>query len=509
MLPLASHEPSDETHLDIANLSVPVLVFDAQGAAVGGNGEGWELFGSPAAAAALSRLALAPYVSAQMVAVGGRRFMASRCTGIGNRCVILIPMADDARTDALTGLLSRTGLQAAASEASPDCYAVHYIDLDRFKFVNDSLGHPAGDALLRLVGTRLRKLCGDEGLVARFGGDEFVVIQAEIGQISPESMARRLVDLLSRTYIIDGRSVNVGASVGVAIGDADADVSDVVSNADLALYAAKRSGRGCHRFFGSSMKDAVAARRDMESALRAALALEEFSLVYQPQIDLANGTVTGFEALLRWTRSNGTTVSPASFIPLAEEMGLMPAIGEWVLRTATRDAASWTGALSVSVNVSPLQFRDAKLAEIVLSAVASSGLAPSRLDLEITEGALLDNTEDVLATLRVVKALGVTVSMDDFGTGYSSLSYLQKFPFDKLKIDQSFIRGDDKESTAALVKAVASVAASLKMVTVAEGVETPDQLSMVAAQGVNAVQGYFTGRPMPNANIADFLEKRS
>lgn len=508
MPPLLSSEFSN-THLDIETISVPVLVFDAQGVAIGGNGEGWELLGSPAAAAALSRLALAPHVAAQTVAIGGKRFLASRCTSLGNRHIILIPVADDAHTDSLTGLLSRTGLQAAASDTTPDRYAVHYIDLDRFKFVNDSLGHPAGDALLRLVGARLRKLCGNEGFVARFGGDEFVVMQAELDKMSPESMARRLVDLLSRTYIIEGRSVNVGASVGVAMGDAGSDVSEIVSNADLALYAAKRGGRGCHRFFDPGMKDAVKARRDMESALRAALALEEFSLVYQPQVDLATGTVKGFEALLRWTRSDGTAVSPASFIPLAEEMGLMPAIGEWVLRTATRDAASWNETLSVSVNVSPLQFKDAKLAETVLSAVASSGLAPSRLDLEITEGTLLDNTEDVLATLHLVKALGVTVSMDDFGTGYSSLSYLQKFPFDKLKIDQSFIRGEDKEGTAALIKAVASVAASLKMATVAEGVETPDQLSMVAAQGVNAVQGYFTGRPMPPADIAAFLEKRS
>ena len=508
MPPLPSSVLSS-THLDIETISVPVLVFDAQGAAVGGNGEGWELLGSSAAAAALSRLALAPHVAAQTVSIGGKRFLALRCTGLGNRHIILIPIADDAHTDALTGLLSRTGLQAAASDASPARYAVHYIDLDRFKFVNDSLGHPAGDALLRLVGARLRKLCGDEGLVARFGGDEFVVMQVDLDKMSPESMARRLVDLLSRTYIIEGRSVNVGASVGVAMGHTGSEFSEIVSNADLALYAAKRGGRGCHRFFDSAMKDAVEARRDLESALRAALALEEFSVVYQPQVDLATRTVTGFEALLRWTRSDGTAVSPANFIPLAEEMGLMPAIGEWVLRTATRDAASWNETLSVSVNVSPLQFKDAKLAETVLSAVASSGLASSRLDLEITEGTLLDNTEDVLATLHLVKAFGVTVSMDDFGTGYSSLSYLQKFPFDKLKIDQSFIRGDDNEGTAALIKAVASVAASLKMATVAEGVETPDQLSMVAAQGVNAVQGYFTGRPMPSADIAAFLEDRS
>jgi diguanylate cyclase (GGDEF)-like protein len=379
------------------------------------------------------------------------------------------------------------------------------VDLDRFKIVNDSLGHPIGDALLRKVSERLLGLAAEGDTVARLGGDEFVIIKPGLTDVADaEALAGRVVDLVGRAYALEGHMLNIGASVGIAMSPANGCGADaLLKNADLALYSAKAEGRGRFRFFEPEMDARMQARRAIELDLRRALALKEFALEYQPQIDLQNQELVGFEALLRWRSAARGTVSPASFIPIAEEIGLIVPIGEWVLRTACMEAARWSRPLAVAVNLSPLQFRSANLVATVVSALANSGLDPSRLELEITEGALMEDTDDVVTTLKRMRNLGVRVSMDDFGTGYSSLSYLQKFPFDKIKIDQSFVREmSHNEEAAAIVRAVARLGASLGMTTTAEGVETEEQLAAIRAEGCSQVQGYLTGRPMSGEGAA-------
>ena len=349
------------------------------------------------------------------------------------------------------------------------------------------------------MGERLVKAARQEDLVARLGGDEFAILQVGAGQPdAAEALATRLVDLIGRTYVVDGHMLNIGASVGVALAPADGQDPDVLlKNADLALYRAKADGRGVFRFFEPDMDARMQARRSLEIDLRRALALKEFELVYQPQVDAVDGTVKGFEALLRWRHCERGMVPPADFIPLAEEIGLIAPIGEWVLRTACAQAARWPKAVSLAVNLSPVQFRGAKLVATVTSALAQSGLSPDRLELEITEGALLSDTETVLGVLNALRSLGVRISMDDFGTGYSSLSYLQKFPFTKIKIDQSFVRQmEDSADCSAIVRAVIALGQSLGMKTTAEGVETEAQRDRIRAEGCTEIQGYLTGRPM-------------
>jgi diguanylate cyclase (GGDEF)-like protein len=419
-----------------------------------------------------------------------------------------------AARDALTGLANRASLNKrlnevlAASGRNNSPVAVVCIDLDRFKNVNDTLGHAVGDALLTKVAERLRNASREGDMVARLGGDEFAIIQVDGRQPqASEALAARLVDLIGRSYLVDDHMLNIGASVGIAIspGDGD-DAHTLLQRADLALYRAKLDGRSRFRFFQSGMDAEMHARRLLEIDLRRALALKEFELVYQPQMNLVSNSLVGFEALLRWRSPARGLVSPAEFIPLAEEIGLIASIGEWVLLTACREAVSWDRPVSIAVNVSPIQFRGTELVETVTSILASTGLHPSRLELEITEGALLDNTTKVLQVLHALKALGVRVSMDDFGTGYSSLSYLQKFPFDKIKIDQSFVRGsDDSIDADAIVRAVAALGASLGIMTTAEGVETSEQLARMRAGGCTEVQGYLTGRPLPAAEAAALL----
>ena len=419
-----------------------------------------------------------------------------------------------ASSDHLTGLSDRRvfteRLSAKLADARRDGggFAVLCIDLDRFKTVNDSLGHPVGDALLRKVAERLRNVAREGDVVARLGGDEFAIIQGGAGQPqAAEALAARLVDLIGRTYVVDGHMLNIGASVGLALAPHDGEDSHaLLKNADLALYRAKADGRGVFRFFEPGMDSRMQARRALEVDLRRALALKEFDLAYQPQVRATDGGVVGFEALLRWRHAERGVVPPSDFIPLAEEVGLITPIGEWVLRTACAEAASWPAPISVAVNVSPIQFRGAKLVETVASALARSGLEASRLELEITEGALLDNTHVVLKVLNNLRALGVRISMDDFGTGYSSLSYLQKFPFTKIKIDQSFVRRmDDSPDCSAIVRAVAALGASLGMKTTAEGVETEAQRDRIRAEGCTEIQGYLTGRPMTPAAAADLI----
>ena len=422
--------------------------------------------------------------------------------------------AELANQDALTGLANRKLFQEKllerleAARTSSDEIAILLLDLDRFKAINDTLGHPTGDALLRKVAGRLKGALKEGDLCARLGGDEFAVIQSGVPQpASAEALAARLVDLVGRTYILDGQTLHVGATVGVTVAPRDGlDAADLLKNADLALYQAKASGRGTFRIYEQGMIERLQARRSLELDLRKALALKQFELVYQPQFDLASGRAAGFEALIRWRHSQRGLVSPADFIPVAEEIGIITAISEWVLRTACRQAASWPGDITVAVNLSPVQFRTGKLVETVTSALAHSGLSPRRLDLEITEGALLDNTEAVLATLTSLRELGIHVSMDDFGTGYSSLSYLQKFPIDKIKIDRSFIRGIDQEpARLSIIRAIATLATSLGMKTTAEGVETAAELRCVRAEGCSEVQGYLTGRPLSAADATALL----
>ena len=422
-------------------------------------------------------------------------------------------MAMSHQRDVLTGLPNRLALLTRLSEcisrgsSEQSRAALLYIDLDRFKSVNDTLGHPVGDGLLKLVTERMTKLLASDDLLVRLGGDEFAIFQPSGQQPeAAQSLAERIIELVGRTYLIQGHSVQVGASVGIALVATDGETPDeLIKNADLALFKAKADGRGIFRFFTDEMDRKIQLRRKLEIDLRRALALREFSLVYQPQFQISGTRLVGFEALLRWNSEERGNVSPADFIPLAEEIGLIVPLGEWVMRTACLEAASWPGELSISVNLSPLQFRTPNLVGVVVSALSNAGLAPSRLELEITEGALMDDTDAVVAILKQIKALGVKISMDDFGTGYSSLSYLQKFPFDKIKIDQSFVRNlETNPDSAAIVRAVTALGESLGMVTIAEGVETEQQLRQITKDGCQQVQGYLTGRPI-SAESASIL----
>ncbi len=422
--------------------------------------------------------------------------------------------------DPLTGLPNRAHFGARLAEALArldrrrEGFAVLAVDLDRFKHVNDTLGHPIGDALLRKVAERLGTALRPTDAAARLGGDEFAVIQGGVSRAEDAAtLARRIVDLLGRAYVVEGHLINVGASVGVALAPADGtDPAALVRNADLALYRAKLDGRGTFRFFEPEMGERVQARRRLEIDLRRAAAAQEFELVYQPQMNLETDRIVGCEALIRWRHPARGIVSPAEFIPLAEEIGLIVPIGEWVLRTACREAARWPGDLTVAVNLSPAQFRGGKLVATVASALAASGLDPRRLELEITEGLLLHDSDANIATLHALRDLGLRIAMDDFGTGYSSLSYLRSFPFDRIKIDRSFVSGGPDEGAGdamAIVRAVAGLGAALGIATVAEGVETPEQMDRIRREGCTDVQGYLISRPVPAAAIRHLFAEQA
>ena len=414
--------------------------------------------------------------------------------------------------DPLTGLASRAALHdrlgglLAQTGRSGGQVALLCVNLDRFRPVNEILGDDVGDALLAKAAERLRGLARGTDLLARLGGDEFALVHSDTPQPQgAEALAARIVDLLGRSFAVQGHMINIGASVGIAIAPSDgADSHILLQHATLAMQRGKAGGHGAFRFFQPDMDATAQGRRLLEGELRGALALKQFQVAYQPQISLDNGALLGFEALLRWPHPARGLVSPADFLPVAEESGLIDQIGAWVLATACRDAASWPDPIGVAINISPVQFRDPRLVRQVAGALAASGLAPQRLELEITEGVLLDDTERVLGMLRELKALGVSLALDDFGTGYSSLSYLQKFPFDKVKIDQSFVRGADQSTQcAAIIRAVAALGTTLKLKTAAEGVETDEQLARVRAAGCTEVQGYLTGRPAtPEAAFA-------
>ena len=433
--------------------------------------------------------------------------------------VVLWPSASPANLqagfehDELTGLVKRNAFLSAVSHHLEQSslghadMAVHCIDLDRFKVINDTLGHGIGDQLLKKVADRLKAACRKDDIVARVGGDEFLILQPGIsGDDDARRLAARLVDLVSRTYVLNGHTINIGVSVGVALNGTRSQARDLLRDADLALYEAKRAGRGRYRFFEHGMEALLQERRELEIDLRRALALRQFELHYQPFLDLSNDTVIGFEALIRWNHPTRGSVPPLDFIQVAEENGLIVKIGEWVIRTACEQAASWPTDLIVAVNVSPLQFKADTLLATVSAALERSGLPAHRLELEITESALLDDTANVLLTLHALRALGVKISMDDFGTGYSSLSYLQKFPFNKIKIDRSFVASDDADSRA-ILKAVSGLGSNLGMAITAEGVETAEQLEHIRGQSCTHVQGFLTGRPMAARDIATYLER--
>jgi diguanylate cyclase (GGDEF)-like protein len=426
-----------------------------------------------------------------------------------------------ARHDALTGLANRLSFRKAADRALQrmrrgDIFAVLYLDLDRFKDVNDTLGHPVGDELLRQVAQRLQAEVREVDTVARLGGDEFAVVQWGVRQpSSAQSLAERFIETLGRPYDIEGHRVVVTVSVGIALvseATGSADVDTWMRNADLALYRAKSEGRDRVRFFDPEMDAEAQARHRLDMDLRQALELGQFELHYQPLVSTSKRRISGFEALLRWRHPTRGMVRPAEFVPLAEEVGLIVPIGEWVLRVACREATRWPidclthEALHVAVNVSAAQFADSHLVQTVVEALSDSGLSADRLELEITESVLLHDVDRTLSILRQLKALGVHISMDDFGTGYSSLSYLRSFPFDKIKIDQSFVRNLSlNEQSDAIVCAVAALGASLRIVTLAEGVETEAQLDQLITNGCTEVQGYFFSPPLPPDQIPALL----
>jgi diguanylate cyclase (GGDEF)-like protein len=418
-----------------------------------------------------------------------------------------------ARHDALTDLPNRLLLRERLAEAiaaanSNHTAAVLCLDLDRFKGVNDTLGHPMGDALLVAVSRRLRSVVRDGDLVARLGGDEFAVIQHLLPSAAePEALARRIVSVLSQPYDIEGQLVQIGVSIGIErIRDAQQNADEVLRNADLALYRAKEEGRGGYRVFEPSMHAQASHKRQLEIDLRIALESRQFEVHYQSQIDLKTGEIEAFEALARWRHPKRGMVSPLEFIVLSEELGLIDRLGAYVLETACVDAMRWPKPVRVAVNLSATQFKSGKLVSIVEGALRRSGLEARRLELEITEGVLLAETTSTISQLRYLKQLGIHISLDDFGTGYSALSYIRSFPFDRIKIDQTFVRElGARADSLAIIRAVAGMCGSLGIATTAEGVETDDQL--LIAEKCDSVQGFLFGRPVPAAETLALFER--
>lgn len=410
--------------------------------------------------------------------------------------------------DALTGLPNRTLFRDRLDQAinharrARTCFAVLACDLDRFKAVNDSLGHPAGDALLCVVAERMRTVLRPYDTLARFGGDEFAIVLAYLDAASDAGdIAERLIAAVSDPINLDGQSVEVGVSIGVAIAmSSDRDPDQLFKHADIALYEAKAAGRNTHREFEPGVGARIATQGQLALDLKEAIRAQEFHLVYQPVVDAESGAVVSFEALMRWRHPVRGEIAPGDFIPLAEETGMIVPMGTWALQEACREAASWPAPIRVAVNVSGLQLRREGLESTVLTALAASGLAPDRLKLEVTESVLMQDAESVIASLHRLRALGVLIALDDFGTGYSSLSYLRRFPFDKIKIDRAFIRDIANPDAAAIVRAVVGIGERLGMGIVAEGVETLEQLELVRREGCTQVQGFLFSRPLlPNA----------
>jgi diguanylate cyclase (GGDEF)-like protein/PAS domain S-box-containing protein len=416
-----------------------------------------------------------------------------------------------AHFDSLTDLpnratfTSRLASTIEAADKADQAFALLFLDLDRFKEVNDVFGHGTGDKLLLEVAKRLND-AAEGAFVARLGGDEFTLIVEGPQPSSAEAVANRVLSLLSEEILVEDRSLRTGVSVGIALYPNDStEASMLLANADAALYRAKAQGRGSIRFFEAEMDMQIRERRALQQDLQQALASGQMSLHYQPQTEVG-GAITGFEVLLRWTHPTRGMVSPSTFIPLAEEGGTILELGEWVLREACREAASWQNPLQIAVNLSPAQFRRGDLPDLVHMVLLETGLSASRLILEVTEGVLIDDYNRALGILRRLKALGVRIAMDDFGTGYSSLSYLQAFPFDKIKIDRSFISSvETNAQSAAIVRAVIGLARGLDLPVVAEGVENKSQLEFLSRENCNEAQGYLIGKPQPIEHYADLV----
>jgi diguanylate cyclase (GGDEF)-like protein len=421
-------------------------------------------------------------------------------------------LAYQAHHDALTGLANRVLFTEKVNEAlaqlarNGDRFSILFLDLDRFKSVNDSLGHTMGDALLKAVAQRMQASLREVDLVARLGGDEFAILQmAERDQREAAiALATRLHDVVSATCQIDDHQIVIGTSIGIACApEHGTDAEHLLKCADLALYQSKSKGRSRFSFFESRMETEARARHALEIDLREAIARGDFELHYQSVIDLATGAPCGAEALVRWRKPQQGIIAPDRFIPLAEETGLIVPLGEWILRTACGDATAWPPHTKAAVNLSPVQFGKGDLVSAVSRALVESGLAPNRLELEITESILLHNNAENIALLHTLKALGISIVLDDFGTGYSSLSYLKMFPFDKIKIDRSFVTDlSTRPDCAAIVCAIIGLGRSLDIVTTAEGVETMEQSSLLRAAGCQLAQGYLFSKPVPVSQLA-------
>lgn len=426
-------------------------------------------------------------------------------------------IAHMARHDALTDLPNRVLLRERLEHELKrvkrgEQLAVMCLDLDYFKSVNDTLGHPIGDELLKRVADRLRGCTREPDTVVRLGGDEFAIIMTDLQQPSNAAvLSRRIQESVSKPYQIDGHQIVTNISIGISIAPIDGtDPDTLLKNADMALYGAKTDGRGTYRFFEPEMDARMQARRELEMDLRKALANKEFELYYQPLVTLKGNAITALEALLRWKHPKRGMISPADFIPIAEETGLIIPIGEWVLMTACKELASWPEPIKVAVNVSPAQLKHRHFMKSVTAALETSGASPSRLQLEITETVLMQNTFANLQALHALRKLGVQIALDDFGTGYSSLSYLRSFPFDKIKIDRSFIQDlSNGVEPFAIVNAVAGLANSLHITSTAEGVETKEQLDTLNAIGCAEMQGYLFSGPKPAEEMTKFLAQHA
>ncbi len=543
---MAAQASSHETELQaqhvkleaaLENMNQGLCLFDAADRLVIANTRFGELFGAAPAGAVASELLAARGLPELARAAGDAEAAVHTCTLADGRSIAVTQravraggwvstyedvserrateakLAHMARHDELTGLPNRFALQQhlperLAGDAAPGSLALLCLDLDRFKVVNDVLGHAAGDAVLRVVADRLRECTRDTDLVVRFGGDEFVIVQEATNQpTAAAALAERLIAVMAAPIELEQQTVAIGTSVGIVVADAPGSRADTLLRcADTAMYRAKNDGRGTFRFFDAAMDAAAQTRRTLELELRHALATDQFALFYQPLVNAIDGSIEGFEALIRWHRPGHGVVSPAVFIAVAEEIGLISALGEWVIARACADAALWPGQAKVAVNLSPAQFAHGSLAEFVQATLASTGLRPDRLELEITESMLLIDDGTVMEALFALRRLGVRIAMDDFGTGYSSLSYLRRFPFDKIKIDQSFVQGmSGQEDCRAIIRAVIGLGRSLGIAVNAEGVETTEQWDALRLEGCDQLQGYLFSKPRPGIEVAPML----
>lgn len=522
--------PAEALVAALGNLPLPFARFDGVGVLIEANpaffdavgGDMPELEVGSKIDAAVGLLGTAPWLSKEERADG------TGWVALADGWIFLDPeAAPTVLVDPLTSLGTRQALQAQFRRASEEAgdRVLLCIDLDRFKPVNDTLGHTVGDELLRKVARRLERAVRGSERVCRVGGDEFALVLAgfDVGETA-EAIAARIIDLLGRPFLISGEQIVIGASIGIAhapkaasdradgaavgTGDEDGRFEEALRRADIALYETRRTAPGTFCWYEPAMSVAMRARRELETELRSALLLEQFELHFQPQFDLARSHVTGFEALARWNHPARGQLPPGAFIQAAEDNGMIVELGAWVLARACREAIRWPDHLSVAVNVSPLQFMAENFVPAVFDALEGSGLPARRLELEVTESLLLGKEDDVLARMEELRRCGVILSLDDFGVGYSSLGYLRDFPFDKVKIDQSFVRGPSAGETGGhIVDAVAQLGQAFGMQVLAEGVETVEQLNQIASSGCGAVQGYLIGRPIAASQIDDFLAR--